>query len=580
MSATHSTASAFLKELKRRKVLRAATLYAIVGFAVVEAADIILPELSLPHSAFNILLWLVFLGFPVTLVGAWLFDVTTAGVKRTEPMPPGYTDPTSGVAESPAVAESPVATNGPALDKSIAVLPFMNMSDDAENEYFSDGVTEEIINALANVPGLRVAARTSVFSFKGKNRDVTDIGRQLRVTTVLEGSVRKAEQQVRIAAQLVNTADGFHIWSEVYDRELRDIFALQEEIARTIADKLKVQFLVPVDAPLVERQTENLEAYNLYLKGRYSWNRRTVDGLRASIDYFQEALALDDAYAQAYAGLADAYSLLGWYRYLSAKEVSPRIRWAAEKALGEQCCVPEALTSHGYARFLYEWDFAGAEADFRQAMSLDPNSPTLHHWYGEFLMAMGRLEEAREHLLRAHALDPLSLTITVGVGWSEYFLGRWEKAVEHYESVLVMKPGFVIVPWFLGPAYVQNGQYSKAVALYEGWMEQLGEHPGLVALLAQAHALAGHVDVAEQVYSGLEERDHRAPVFADYHALVLTALGHIDAAFEYLEKAFDERSWVLVFLKVDPAYRPLRSDPRFSSLLTRIGLPDGLGPDL
>jgi serine/threonine-protein kinase len=580
MSATHSTASAFLKELKRRKVLRAATLYAIVGFAVVEASDIVFPELSLPHSAFTTLLWLVFLGFPVTLIGAWLFDITTAGVKRTEPLPPGYTDPTSGVAESTAVAESPVATDGPALDKSIAVLPFMNMSDDAENEYFSDGVTEEIINALANVQGLRVAARTSAFSFKGENRDVTDIGRQLRVTTVLEGSVRKAGQQVRIAAQLVNTADGFHIWSEVYDRELRDIFALQEEIARTIADKLKVQFLAPVDTPLVERQTDNLEAYNLYLKGRYSWNQRTVDGLRASIDRFQEAIALDDGYAQAYAGLADAYSLLGWYRYLSADEVFPRIRWAAEKAIGEECCVPEALTSHGYARFLYEWDFAGAEADFRQAMSLDPNYPTLHHWYAEFLMAMGRLEEAGEHLLRAHVLDPLSLTITVGMGWSEYFLGRSEKAIEHYEHVLVMKPGFVIVPWFLGPAYVQSGQYSKAIALYNDWMERLGVHPGLVALLAQAHALAGHVDLAEEVYSGLEERDHRAPVFADYHALVLTALGRIDAAFEYLEKAFEERSWVLVFLKVDPAYEPLRSDPRFSNLVTRIGLPDGSGADL
>jgi len=577
MNATHSTASAFLKELKRRKVFRAATLYAIVGFAVVEAADIIFPELSFPHSAFNIVLLLVFLGFPVTLVGAWLFDITTAGVKRTRPMPHDSTDPVSGVAEAPAGAESPVAADAPISEKSIAVLPFMNMSDDAENEYFSDGITEEIINALANVPGLRVAARTSAFSFKGENRDITEIGTQLRVTTVLEGSVRTAGQQVRIAAQLVNTADGFHIWSEVYDRELSDIFTLQEEIARTIADKLKVQFLTPVDAPLVERQTENLEAYSLYLKGRYFWNQRTVDGIRASIDCFQEAIALDDAYAQAYAGLADAYSLLGWYRYLSADEVFPRIRWATEKAIGEQCCVPEALTSHGYARFLYEWDFAGAEADFGQAMNLDPNSPTLHHWYGEFLMAMGRLQEAREHLQRAHALDPLSLTITVGMGWSEYFLGRSEKAIEHYEHVLVMKPGFVIVPWFLGPAYVQSGQYSKAVTFYNDWMERLGEHPGLVALLAQAHALAGHVDQAEDIYAGLEERDHRAPVFADYHALVLTALGHNDAAFDYLEKAFDERSWVLVFLKVDPAYQPLRSDPRFSDLVTRIGLPDGSG---
>lgn len=580
MRAPHSKASAFLKELKRRKVFGAATLYAIVGFAVIEAADIIFPELSFPDSAFDTLLWLVFLGFPATLVGAWLFDITLAGVKRTQPMPHGSADPIAGVAEAGAVAESPVAADGPAPEKSIAVLRFMNMSEDSENEYFSDGVTEEITSMLANVPGLRVAARTSAFSFKGENRDVTEIGQKLRVAALLEGSVRKSGQQVRIAAQLVNAADGFHIWSEVYDRELADIFVLQEEIARTIVEKLQVQFLGPVDTPHVARQTENLEAYNLCLKGRYFSNQRTVNGLRASIDYFQQAIALDDAYAQAYAGLADAYSLLGWYRHLSAEEVYPRIRWAAEKAIGEQCCVPEALTSHGYARFLYEWDFPGAEAEFRQAMNLDPGYPTVHHWYGEFLMAMGRLEEAREQVLQAHALDPLSLTINVGVGWSEYFLGRWEKAIEHYESVLLMKPDFVIVPWFLGPAYVQSGQYAKAVAFYEDWMERRGEHPGLVALLAQAYALAGHVDEAEDVYSGLQESDQSAPVFADYHALTLTALGRTDEAFEYLEKALTERSWVLVFLKVDPAYEPLRSDPRFPNLLTRIGLPDGSEADV
>ena len=580
MRAPHSKASAFLKELKRRKVLGAATLYAIVGFAVIEAADIIFPELSFPDSAFDILLWLVFLGFPATLVGAWLFDITLAGVKRTQPMPHGSADRIAGVAEAGAIAESPVAADGPAPEKSIAVLRFMNMSEDSENEYFSDGVTEEITSMLANVPGLRVAARTSAFSFKGEDRDVTEIGQKLRVAALLEGSVRKSGQQVRIAAQLVNAADGFHIWSEVYDRELADIFVLQEEIARTSVEKLQVQFLGSVDTPHVARQTENLEAYNLCLKGRYFCNQRTVNGLRASIDYFQQAIALDDAYAQAYAGLADAYSLLGWYRHLSAEEVYPRIRWAAEKAIGEQCCVPEALTSRGYARFLYEWDFPGAEAEFRQAMNLDPGYPTVHHWYGEFLMAMGRLEEAREQVLQAHALDPLSLTINVGLGWSEYFLGRWEKAIEHYESVLLMKPDFVIVPWFLGPAYVQSGQYAKAVAFYEDWMERRGEHPGLVALLAQAHALAGHVDEAEDVYSGLQEGDQSAPVFADYHALTLTALGRADEAFEYLEKALKERSWVLVFLKVDPAYEPLRSDPRFPNLLTRIGLPDGSEADV
>ncbi len=468
------------------------------------------------------------------------------------------------------VSEARRAT-GPGAS-SVAVLPFADLSAGGGQEYFSDGVAEELISALAKVEGLRVAARTSSFRFKETTEDVRTIGKLLNVGAVLEGSVRSEGDRVRITVQLVDATDGFQIWSDVYDRELADIFAVQEEIARTIVDRLRVELLGEMQPTLVRGHTEELEAYTLYLKGRYVWNQRTTGGLWESVSLFEQAIAADEGYAQAHAGLADAYSLLGWYRHISAEEAYSRIQLSAERALELDDSVAEACTSYAYAKFLYEWDFPGAEVEFRRAIDLNPDYPTVHHWYGEFLMAMGRREETREELERAHLLDPLSLTITVGLGWAEYFSGRYERAIERYESVLEMDPGFAIVPWFLGPAYVQSGRFEDAIGLYEEWVARLDRHPGMVARLAQAHALAGRTDEARSVYEELEPQAERAPIFPDYHALVHTALGDADAAFGWLEKALEERCWVLVFLAVDPAYESLRTDPRFPALLQRIGL--------
>jgi serine/threonine-protein kinase len=460
-------------------------------------------------------------------------------------------------------------------ERSVAVLPFVDLSAETDREYFADGISEELISSLAQVDGLRIAARTSSFKFKDAAEDVREIGDLLNVSTVLEGSVRMRDDRVRITVQLVDVRDGFRIWGERYDRQMADIFAVQEEIAREIVEHLRAELggePGETAPPLVRSHTDVLEAYQLYLKGRFLCNSRRADGLRASIECFEEAVSLDPDYALAYAGLADAYSLLGWYRYLTADEAYERIQEATGKALELEACVPEACTSRAYAKFIYEWDFTGAETEFRHAIELNPRYPTVHHWYGEYLMAMGRLQQANEALQRAHDLDPLSLTVTVGLGWSNYFLGEYEEAVERYEGVVAMDPDFVIVPWFLGPAYVQAGRYDDAVELYEEWIGRIGEHPGLVALLAQAHALAGRKDAAREVYGRLEQRAKRAPIFPDYRALVHAALGEADEAFEWLEKALEERCWVLVFLRVDPAYQNLRSDPRFDALTERIGL--------
>lgn len=460
-------------------------------------------------------------------------------------------------------------------ERSVAVLPFVDLSAEADREYFADGISEELISALAQVDGLRVAARTSSFKFKDAPEDIREIGDLLNVSTVLEGSVRMRDEHVRITVQLVDVRDGFQIWGKRYDRQMADIFAVQEEIAREIVEHLRAELVGGPDEtapPLVRSHTDVLEAYQLYLKGRFLCNSRRADGLRASIECFEKAIALDPDYALAYAGLADAYSLLGWYRYLTADEAYARIQDATGKALELEACVAEACTSRAYAKFMYEWDFPGAETEFHRAIELNPRYPTVHHWYGEYLMAMGRLEQAKEALQRAHDLDPLSLSVTVGLGWSNYFLGEYETAVERYEGVVAMDPDFVIVPWFLGPAYVQAGRHDDAVELYEEWIGRIGEHPGLVALLAQAHALAGRGEEAREVHERLEQRAKRAPIFPDYRALVHAALGEADEAFEWLEKALEERCWVLVFLRVDPAYENLRSDPRFDALTERIGL--------
>jgi TolB-like protein/DNA-binding SARP family transcriptional activator len=487
----------------------------------------------------------------------------------------------SGVGEiwealDPEATAAPTRPTPPTpAERSVAVLPFVDLSAESDREYFADGISEELISSLAQVDGLRIAARTSSFKFKDATEDVREIGDLLNVSTVLEGSVRMSDDRVRITVQLVDVRDGFQIWGERYDRQMADIFAVQEEIAREIVEHLRAELVGEPDQtapPLVRSHTDVMEAYQLYLKGQFLCKSRRVDGLRASIECFEEAISLDPDYALAYAGLADAYSLLGWYRYLTADEAYERIQEATGKALELEARVPEACTSRAYAKFIYEWDFPGAETEFQHAIELNPRYPTVHHWYGEYLMAMGRLQQANETLQRAHDLDPLSLTVAVGLGWSNYFLGEYEEAVERYEGVVAMDPDFVIVPWFLGPAYVQAGRHDDAVELYEEWIGRIGEHPGLVALLAQAHALAGRKEEAREVYGRLEQRAKRAPIFPDYRALVHAALGEADEAFEWLEKALEERCWVLVFLRVDPAYQNLRSDPRFDALTERIGL--------
>jgi len=336
------------------------------------------------------------------------------------------------------------------IQPSIAVLPFTNLSADKEQEYFCDGMAEEIINALTQLEGLRVVARTSSFSFRGKEIDVREIGRQLNIENLLEGSVRKAGNRVRITAQLINVADGYHLWSDKYDRNIEDIFAIQDEISLAIVDRLKVKLLKEEKAKLVKRFTENQEAYNLYLKGRYFWNRRYEGGLQKGIEFFQQAIEKDPLYALAYVGMADCYILLGHFGWLPPKEAYPRARTAAEKALEIDDKLAEAHTSMGWIRTFYDWDWVGAEEEFKRALNLNPNYATGYEWYAVSLAPMERLDEASILLKRALELDPLSLMISTVVGLGLYWARQYDEALDQYRRTLEMDPNFSLAYLFQG----------------------------------------------------------------------------------------------------------------------------------
>ncbi len=546
-------------ELRRRRVPQAAFIYLTASFAAIEVTDILTPSLSLPDRAVTIMFALAIVGFPIAMFVSWRFDLTTAGFRRTEDVPFKASRPE----QTQSAIEAP--------PRSIAVLPFANMSEDPNNEYFSDGVTEEIINALAQISDLHVAARTSSFAFKDQPENVQTIGQRLNVASVLEGSVRRSGTEIRITAQLVNCRDGFHIWSHNYDREMKDVFAIQDEIANAIADHLKVELLREDRPSFVKRQTRDVEAYHHYLKGRFAWNRRTAKDLSASIDLFQAAIAADPGYALAYAGLADTYSLMGWYRHLPPQEAFERTKWAATRAIEIDATLAEAHTSLAYACFLYDWNWEGAESEFQQAIELNPRYGTALHWYAEFLMAMNRVGEAKVQLARASEVDPLSLSVATGIGWASYFEGDFEAAIKQYETILAINPDFVIVPWFLGPAYVQAGEYDRAINLYDEWAGRLARAPELRVMRAHAQAAAGEHGRARRLLSTLELSDeNRVP--PDNLAWVYVALGEFDRALDLLDDAYAQHCWPLVFAAAEPAYASLRSEPRFIAMLDRMDL--------
>jgi serine/threonine protein kinase/Flp pilus assembly protein TadD len=456
---------------------------------------------------------------------------------------------------------------------SIAVLPFTNLSADKEQEYFCDGMAEEIINALSQVEDLRVVARTSAFSFRGKEIDIREIGRKLNVQTLLEGSVRKAGNKLRITAQLVNVVDGYHLWSERYDREMVDIFAIQEEISLAIVDKLKLKLLGEIKGELIKSYTEDIEAYNLYLKGRYFWNKRTGGDLKRAIEYFEQAIERDSRYAPAYAGIADSYNDLPNYSSFSPDEAYPKANEAALKALELDDKLAEAHASLGLIKSEYDWDWEGAEKEFKRAIELNSACVTAHYWYGLLLLYLARFDDAIKEMKKALELDPLSLLIYKHMGLILFLAGQSDEAIETLKKALEMEPNAILLHALIGLAYGRKSLYKEALAELQKEKELTTDCPPIVdAWLGFAYLRIGDKGRGQEVLEYLIGRSKQQYVPPYAFAQFYFALGATDEGFKWLERAYEERDIWLRYLKVDTSLESFRSDPRFTSLLKKMGL--------
>ncbi len=456
--------------------------------------------------------------------------------------------------------------------RSIAVLPFVNASPDPENEYLSDGITDELINALAKVDGLRVASRTSVFALKGRPGDVRAIGALLGAAWVLEGTVRRAGPRLRVTAQLTSTEDGRLLWSQTFDRTFEDVFTIQEEIARTIVDTLRTTSFAELAAPAAQRRTKSIAAYGLYLKGRYAWNKRSQEGIVEAIGYFERAIAEDPDYAQAYTGLADSYALSLDYRSVPVAEGFARAKEYARKALALDETVAEAHASLAWSVFIYDWDWEVARREFRRAIELDPGYATARQWYSFWLAAQGHHAEALAEVHRAHELDPASVSIRRSLGWVYYYARRLDEARYYMERAIAVNPTSDESYRVLGLAHAMRGEWvdaeqalREAVALSSGgWYNK--------AALGYVLARSGRRPEAEALRAELDEHSWQDYVSPIALATVDIGLENWDSAFAQIERGYAERRGWLAYLRVHPIVDPLRGDPRFKTLLERMKL--------
>ena len=458
-----------------------------------------------------------------------------------------------------------------AVLRSIAVLPFSNISADPANEYFCDGLAEELLNALAKVERLKVAARTSAFAFKNKDASVSEIARSLKVDSILEGSVQKSRDRVRITVQLIDTSNGYHLWSERFDRVMDDIFDIQDEITAAVVDALKLK-LLGGSANKVKRSTENAEAYELYLKGRYNWNKMEGAALQRAVDYYRQALEVDADYALAYAGLSDAYVLLVNHAGAPIKETIPMATAAATKAIELDPELADGYTSLGLVKTFYDWDWTGAETSLRRAIELNPSSSHAQHILAIRLILDGRLDEAAEHFRAAHDLDPLSPSINEHLAFPAYYSRDYDRAIVQFEKTIAMEPGFKNVHFRLALAYVQKGRYQEAIDKIHD-AQKISFDRDAVAWIGYAYGLMGKEAEARAVLADLHAFSEELYVPSYNFAIVHLGLGETEEAFEWLERGVKDKDYWLIFINVDPDLDPLRNDPRFDRLVRTVGIP-------
>jgi serine/threonine-protein kinase len=460
----------------------------------------------------------------------------------------------------------------PSVTRSIAVLPFVNSSPDPDNEYLSDGITDELIDALAKVEGIRVASRTSVFALKNKPQDVRAIGALLDCSVVLEGTVRRAGSQLRITAQLTSTSDGRLLWSQRYDRRLDDVFAIQDEIARTIVDTLRATWFANLGPAPVQHYTENVRAYGLYLKGRYEWNRRTQEGVTAGIHFFEQAIAEDPSYALAYTGLADCYALHVDYRSVPVHEGFAQAKRYAMKAIELNDTLAEAHASLAWCRFIYDWDWVDAGREFRRAIELDPRYATAHQWYAFLLDALGATGEALVEGHTAVELDPGSVSARRSLGFAYVYARRYQQAKYHLDRAIAMNPNAEESYRALGVVLALDGKYGEAERVLREAAQMSGAGTYTRASLGYALARSGQRDEAAAILAELEAHAAIGYVSPVAFATILLGLGDVDRALDWAERAHEERRGWTVYVNVNPLMDPMRGHPRFEALIRRMGL--------
>jgi TolB-like protein/Flp pilus assembly protein TadD len=453
------------------------------------------------------------------------------------------------------------------------VLPLKNLSGDPGQEYLADGMTEALIGELGKISALRrVISSTSVMRYKGMDKSLPEIAKELNVSAVVEGSVMLVGKQVRVMAQLIEARKDRLIWTDSYERDLHNILALQRELARVIAKEIKVAVTPEEQARLAEARPVNPEAYQLYLKGRYLWNKRTGEDLKKALEYFEQAIEKDPDYALAYAGLADLYFILPSYLPVPSKEAFMKGKEVALKALEIDDKLAEAHTSLAAITWNF-WEWEEAEKEFKRAIELNPGYATAHHWYAYYLMLLGRHDESIKEIKIAQELDPHSLIINTNVGFVLYHARRYDQAIEHFKNRLEMDPDFFYLHYNLGRAYLQKNMYEEAISEFQKAINLTGEYSsGIVASLGYVYAVSGKSSEAMKVISELKELSKREHVSPCLNALIYVGLGQKEQAFKLLEKSFEERDYLLNYLRVNPEFDSLRSDPRFTELLRKIGL--------
>lgn len=477
--------------------------------------------------------------------------------------------------DSQAAAKTDVKKSFPE-QKRIAVLPFTNISSEKDDEYFADGMTEELISTLSKISELRIIARTSVMQYKGSKKNIGEIGIELHAGTILQGSVRKSLNQLRISVQLIEASSEELLWSQDYDREFKDIFAIQSDIARHVADALKVKLLNRENEQIEKQPVSDTQAYNQYLKARFFWNKRTESDLIRCIELLESAIETDPDFALAHAALADAYIIFGDYNYLTPNEAFPKARQAAEKALVINDRLAQAHTALACIKSVYEWDWPGAEKEFGLAQSLSADYAISHHWYAiNFLVPHKRYKEAISEINKALEIDPLSLIINTTAGLVYYFAGEYKKAIEKYEETLALNDNFAVAYYFSGWAYAQIADHKKAIRAMKKAIAISGDSVALQAEFGCVYAMCGEINDALEIYRQIQDTTNTeiTSAYSMYSiAAFYACLFKTDLAVEWLQRAYDERSYRLIYLATDPWFKKILADPRIKKLIAKIGL--------